>query len=88
MSVVALAIAVGYGGTANIDDIRLVSTGFAVFFINLGVLLLTALCSLLVAHIGDRLLVSMSRARCGICILGFCFLGLFFGGALGLAIAS
>lgn len=88
LSVVALAIAVGYGGTADIDDIQFVRTGFVLLSINLGVLALTALCSLLIANIGDRLLAKMSRPRCSLCLLSFCCLGLFIGGALGLAIAS
>lgn len=88
LSVVALAIAVGYGGTADIDDIQFVRTGLVLLLINLGVLVLTALCSLLIANIGDRLLAEMSRTRCSLYLLSFCFLGLVIGGALGLAIAS
>lgn len=88
LSVVALAVAVGYGGTANIDDINFTQTGLVLLLINLGVLVLTALCSLLIAQIGDRLLAVMGRTRCSLYILSFCFLGLFVGGALGLAIAS
>lgn len=87
-SVVALAIAVGYGGTADIDDVQFVQTGLVLLSINLGVLVLTALCSLLIASIGDRLLSGMSHTRCSLYLLSFCFLGLFFGGALGLAISN
>ena len=88
LSVVALAVAVGYGGSNDIDSIQIMKTGLGLLFVNLGVLLLTAGCSLLIAHIGDRLLMGMGRARSSLCVLSFCFLGLFFGGALGLAIAS
>ncbi|MBT9316364.1 hypothetical protein [Leptothoe spongobia] len=88
LSVVALAIAVGFGGTNDIDSIRFTQTGMAIFGINLGVLLLTAICSVLIAYIGDRLLFKMGRVRGGLIILSFCFLGMFMGGALGLAIAS
>lgn len=89
MSVVALAVGVGYGGTSDIDAIRIGATGTGLIMTNLGVLLLTAVCSLLIAYVGDRLLMGgMGRARCSLCIQSFCFLGLFLGGALGLAIAS
>ncbi len=88
LSVVALAIAVGFGGTADIDQIRFTQTGSALFFVNLGVLLLTAFCSLLIAYFGDHLLVRIGRARCSLSVLSICFLGLLVGGALGLAIAS
>lgn len=88
LSVVALAVAVGFGGTNDIDNIQFAQTGLALFFVNLGVLLLTAFCSLIVAHAGDRLLVVMGRVRCSLTILSVCFLGLFIGGAFGLAITS
>ena len=88
MSVVALAIAVGFGGTSDIDLIEFTQIGLSLFFINLGVLLLTAACSLIIAHAGDRLLREMGRVRCSLILLSFCFLGLFIGGVLGLAIAS
>ncbi|NEP61370.1 MAG: hypothetical protein F6K31_31200 [Symploca sp. SIO2G7] len=88
MSVVALAVAVGYGGTNNIDEIQFARTGLLLVLVNLGVLGLTAICSLLIAQVGDRLLTVMGRIRCSSYILSFCFLGLFLGGALGLAIAS
>lgn len=88
LSVVALGIAVGFGGTVDIDSIRLVQTGSAIFFVNLGVLLLTGINSLLIAHTGDRLLATMGRSRSSLSLLSVCFLGLFVGGALGLAIAS
>lgn len=88
MAVVALAVAVGYAGTNDIDEIQFVQTGLALLFINLGVLGLTAVCSLLIAQVGDRLLKQMGRVRSSSYILSFCFLGLFLGGALGLAIAS
>ena len=88
LSVVALGVAVGFGGTSDIDSIEFVRIGFGLFFINLGVLLLTAGCSLLIAYVGDRLLPDMGRLRCNVSILSICFLGLFIGGAFGLAIAS
>ncbi len=87
LSVVALAIAVGFGGTADIDAIRFSQIGLVLFLINLGVLLLTACCSLLIAYLGDRLLAGMGRIRCGSLILSFCYLGMFIGGAFGVAIA-
>ncbi|NEZ64105.1 hypothetical protein D0962_15125 [Leptolyngbyaceae cyanobacterium CCMR0082] len=85
---VALAVAVGFGGTNNIDDIRFGPMGMTLFFVNLGVLVLTAVCSLLIAHVGDRLLAGMGRIRCSLALLSVCLLGLFIGGAFGLAIAS
>ena len=88
LSVVALAIAVGFGGTADIDSIQFAQTGLALFAINLGVLLLTAVCSFLIAYLGDRLLLEMGRGRSSSIILSFCLLGMFAGGALGLAIAG
>lgn len=88
MSVVALAVGVGYGGTDNIDAIRFGQTGLTLFLVNLGVLVLTAMCSLLIAYTGDRLLLGTGRARSSLGILSVCFLGLFFGEAMGLAIAS
>ncbi|MEM9163849.1 MAG: hypothetical protein AAGC54_12375 [Cyanobacteria bacterium P01_F01_bin.4] len=88
MSVVALAVAVGYGGTNDIDAIRFGATGLALALINIGVLLLSALCSLLIARTGDQLLPRMGRLRCSMCVLSFCFLGLFLGGATGLLIAG
>ncbi|MGD1948635.1 MAG: hypothetical protein ACFB14_03200 [Leptolyngbyaceae cyanobacterium] len=88
LSVVALGVAVGFSGTSDIDSIEFVQIGFVLFFINLGVLLLTAGCSLLIAYVGDRLLPDMGRLRCNASILSVCFLGLFIGGAFGLAIAS
>ena len=88
LSVVALAIAVGFGGTSDIDAIQFSRMGLSVFFINLGVLLLTALCSLLIAHVGDRMLKEMGRTRCSLTVVSFCFFGLFIGGVLGLAIAA
>ena len=88
LSVVALAVAVGFGGTADIDSIQFVQTGLSLFFINLGVLVLTAGCSLLIAYVGDRMLANMGRIRSSLSILSICFLGLFVGGAFGLAIAS
>ena len=87
LSVVALAVAVGYGGTADIDRIRFAQIGLTLLFINLGVLVLTAACSLLIAYLGDRLLAGMGRSRCSLYILSFCFLGLFVGGVAGIAIA-
>ncbi|NEP54429.1 MAG: hypothetical protein F6K65_38810 [Moorea sp. SIO3C2] len=86
--VVGLAIAVGFGGTADIDSIHIPGTGLAILAINLGVLLLVATCSLLIARIGDLMLVQMGRTRVSLAILSVCFFGLFAGGALGLAIAS
>ncbi len=88
LSVVALAVAVGFGGTADIDQIQFAQTGLALFFVNLGVLVLTAGCSLLIAHVGDRLLVITGRIRSSLSVMSVCFLGLFIGGAFGLAIAS
>ncbi len=88
LSVVALAVAVGFGGTDDIDRIQFSQTGLALLLINLGVLVLTATCSLMIAHAGDRLLAGMGRGRCSLFVLSFCFLGLFIGGMLGLAIAS
>ena len=88
LSVVALAVAVGFGGTADIDRIQFIQTGLALFFVNLGVLGLTAGCSLLIAYVGDRMLANMGRIRSSLSILSVCFLGLFVGGAFGLAIAS
>ncbi|MEM9485996.1 MAG: hypothetical protein AAGA83_20150 [Cyanobacteria bacterium P01_F01_bin.116] len=88
LSVVSLAVAIGFGGTNDIDSIRFGQIGGTLFAINLGVLVLTAICSVLIAYIGDRLLVRMGRFRGGMLILSFCFLGLFIGGALGLASAS
>ncbi|NEQ49179.1 MAG: hypothetical protein F6K11_03475 [Leptolyngbya sp. SIO3F4] len=88
LSVVALAIAVGFGGTNDIDSIRIPDTGIELLAVNFGVLLLTATCSLLIANIGDRMLSEMGRTRGSLVILSFCFLGLFIGGALGVAIAS
>lgn len=88
LSVVALAVAVGFGGTNNIDDIRFGQIGMTLFFVNLGVLVLTAVCSLLIAHVGDRLLAGMGRVRSSLTLLSVCLLGLFIGGAFGLAIAS
>ena len=87
-SVVALGIAVGFGGTADIDQIDFLRFGLALLSTNLGILLLTAGCSLLIAYTGDRLLAHMGRSRCSLSILSVCFLGLFIGGTLGLAIAS
>lgn len=88
LSVVALAIAVGFGGTSDIDMIQFTSMGLGLFFVNFGVLLLTAMCSLLIAYVGDRMLKEMGRTRCSLTIVSFCFFGLFIGGGLGLAIAS
>ncbi|ESA33215.1 hypothetical protein N836_22755 [Leptolyngbya sp. Heron Island J] len=88
LSVVALAIAVGFGGTADIDNIQFVQTGLTLFFVNLGVLVLTAGCSVLIAYVGDRMLANMGRIRSSLSVLSVCFLGLFVGGAFGLAIAS
>lgn len=88
LSVVALGIAVGFGGTNDIDSIRFAETGIELFATNLGVLVLTAVCSLLIAYIGDRLLSEMGRFSSSLFILSFCFLGMFIGGALGVAIAS
>lgn len=88
LSVVALAVGVGFGGTDNIDAIEFVQMGVALFAINLGVLALTAVCSVLIAYVGDRLLPEMGPMRSRVLILSFCFLGMFLGGALGLAIAS
>lgn len=88
LSVVALSIAVGFGGTNDIDAIQFAETGTNLFLINLGVLLLTGICSLLIAYVGDRLLETMGRSRCALSILGTCFLGLVSGVAIGMAIAS
>ncbi|MEA5466571.1 hypothetical protein [Leptothoe sp. PORK10 BA2] len=88
LSVVALAIAVGYGGTSDIDAIQFFRISLAIFFTNVGVLLLTAICSLLIAHAGDRMLTEMGRTRCSLTVLSFCFFGMFIGGVLGLAIAT
>ena len=88
LSVVALGIAVGFGGTVDIDQIEFFRFGLALLSTNLGVLLLTAVCSLLIAYTGDRLLAHMGRGRCSLSVMSVCFLGLFIGGTLGLAIAS
>ncbi|MEM8611988.1 MAG: hypothetical protein AAGF93_08210 [Cyanobacteria bacterium P01_H01_bin.105] len=88
MSVVALAVAVGFGGSADIDSIQFSQTGLTLFFVNFGVLVLTAGCSVLIAHVGDRLLAGSGRVRCSLAVMSVCFLGLFVGGAFGLAIAS
>ena len=88
LSVVALGVAIGFGGTTDIDSIQFAQMGLGLFLVNLGVLLLTAGCSLLIAYVGDRLLPEMGRVRCSVSILSICFLGLFIGGAFGLAIAS
>lgn len=88
LSVVALAVAVGFGGTSDIDQIQFAQTGLTLFFVNLGVLVLTAGCSLLIAYIGDRMLATMGRLRSSLSVMSVCFLGLFIGGAFGLAIAS
>ena len=89
LSVVSLAVAVGFGGSADIDSIQFSQTGLTLFFVNLGVLVLTAGCSILLAQVGDRLLTKgMGRARSSLAMLSICLLGLFVGGAFGLAIAS
>jgi hypothetical protein len=86
--VVALAIAVGYAGTDDIDAMQIGATAVEVFLVNLGVLLLTATCTIIGARTGDQLLNLFNRTRSILLLASVCFLGLFLGGLVGLTLAA
>lgn len=81
---VALAIAIGYGGTNDIDSISLQQTAINIVGTAFGTLVLTALCSIVGASAGDRLVSRMGRGRSCLLLASICFSGLFLGGLIGL----
>ena len=88
LAAIVLAVGVGYGGTADIDEIRLGSLALGIAAANLGVVLLSACCSLLIAYLGDRLVPRLGPGRSGLLLLLLCYLGLAVGGITGVAIAT
>jgi hypothetical protein len=86
MLAIALAIAFNHHGTDQLDDLTIGSALFEVIILSLLAVLLAALCGLVTAALGDRLLRHMAggpaMTRLGI----ICVLGLGVGGGLGLLI--
>ncbi len=81
---VALAIATGYGGTEDIDAISLQQTAINIVGTAFGTLVLTAVCAIVGARTGDRLVGRFGRVRSALVLASVCFSGLFIGGLVGL----
>jgi hypothetical protein len=86
--VIALAVAVNYGGTDNIDQIRPFLAALAVILASLLALGVGLLCTLATAWTGDQLLSRVSRPRSAWVLAAIDGLGLLLGGLVGVAIAA
>ncbi|MEM9164340.1 MAG: hypothetical protein AAGC54_14890 [Cyanobacteria bacterium P01_F01_bin.4] len=86
--VVALAISANFANTNDFDSIKLGSTAWTVLGASLMAIILTALCTTVAMQTGDRLVALFGRSRSGLMLAGVCFLGLFLGGLIGLAIST
>ena len=82
---VALGIAVGYGGPDDIDAISLQQTATTIAGSALGTFVLTFICAFVSARAGDRLVSLHGRGRSSLMLAGVCFSGLFLGGLIGMA---
>jgi uncharacterized membrane protein len=81
---IALAIALGYVGTDNLDDIVLKPTAFEVIRMGLLAVLVGALGAIVGAATGDRLLVLFKRLETTLILAALSILGLGVGGFIGL----
>jgi hypothetical protein len=86
---VALAIALNYSGSANLDDIAPEKTAFEVFRMSLLALAIAAVCASLLTNVGDRLIQSsFRRVPTTFIVSATGFLGLGLGGALGVLLVG
>lgn len=86
--VVALAVAGNYAGTDQLGQVSLESLALTIGLVNLGVILLTAIATVVGTRAGDRLVDVFSRWRSAWVLAGICFLGLFIGGIVGVLLIS
>ncbi len=84
----AIAIALGYGGTDNIDEIEIGKTAFQVIQMGLLAFFLSALIAVFTAALGDRLLASFKRSQTSLIVAALGVLGLGLGGLLGMLLAK
>jgi hypothetical protein len=86
--IVALAVAVNYGGTDDIDAIRPILTVLTVILVTLLALVVGVLCTLTTSWASDRLLADrFNRLQSILILIGSCGIGLFLGGLVGLLAA-
>jgi len=81
---IAVAIALGFAGTDNLDDIEVQATAFAVILLGFLALLITASAAVMTAETGDRLIYSFSRLQTTLVLAATCIMGLGLGALIGL----
>ena len=85
---IALAIALGYSGTDNIDELIPQETAFDVVRMSLVAVVIAALGAIVSARTGDRLLKTFNHLQTTLVLASTCILGLGMGGLIGLLIAG
>ncbi|NEQ29741.1 MAG: hypothetical protein F6K04_01870 [Leptolyngbya sp. SIO4C5] len=83
--VVALAIAMNYGGTIDLERITPAGEALNVFKVGIVAVVTAALSSIMTTLLGDRLLQLFKRGATMLIVAGVSVLGLGIGGLIGLA---
>ncbi|NJL86406.1 MAG: hypothetical protein HC886_11175 [Leptolyngbyaceae cyanobacterium SM1_1_3] len=83
--VTALAIAMNYGSTINLDQITPASVALNVFKVGIVAVITAGLSSIMTAFLGDRLLQIFKRRAVTIIVSGVSVLGLGIGALIGIA---
>ncbi|MDB9525183.1 hypothetical protein PN498_04230 [Oscillatoria sp. CS-180] len=86
--VVALATALGFVGTDQLDEIKLTATTFQVIRVSFLAIVIAALGAIVGAETGDRLLRTFNRLQTTLVLAATCILGLGLGGLIGLLVSE
>ncbi|MFE4105502.1 hypothetical protein [Almyronema epifaneia] len=86
--VVALAIAMNYGGTLDLEQITPTNVALSVLKIGIVAIVAVALSSIMTAFLGDRLLLIFKRGAAMLVVAGTAVLGLGIGGLIGLVVVA
>lgn len=81
---IAVAIALGFSGTDNLEDIEVQVTAFEVILVGLLALFITASAAVMTAETGDRLIYSFNRLQTTLVLAANCIMGLGLGALIGL----
>jgi len=84
--VAALAIALNYAGSNDIDQVSATTAAWQVMQLSLVALVVAALCAVISTEVGDRLLQVFNRLQTSLILAALSVLGLGLGGLLGLAV--
>ncbi|ASC72533.1 hypothetical protein XM38_034910 [Halomicronema hongdechloris C2206] len=85
--VAALAIALNYAGSDDLDQVSATAAVWQVMQLSLVALVVAALCAVISTEVGDRLLQVFSRLQTSLILAALSVLGLGLGGLIGLAVS-